>query len=293
MAEFKLGMGQLLVKGGDLQGNLQRATRMIAEAGRRDCRVVVLPECLDIGWTDPAARDLAQPIPGSTSDSIAGAAKEASIYVAAGLTERAGDRIYNAAILVSPEGEVLAKHRKINVLGIAQDLYSIGNVLSVSETPLATIGIDICADNFPDSLVFAHSLARMGCNLLLSPSAWAVDADHDNEKTPYGGTWLQGYTLLGELYNLTTVGVSNVGWMTGGPWKGRKCIGCSLAVGPGGKVLAQGPYGEYAEDLVVVEIEPAAPIAKGTDISGTLKKRGFEVEGVLDKSGYYKLGSRQ
>jgi hypothetical protein len=52
---------------------------------------------------------------------------------------------------------------------------------------------------------------------------------------------------------VTVIGVSNVGWLTGGPWKGRKCIGCSLAVGPGG-VLARGAYGEAAEQLVPVEV---------------------------------------
>ena len=48
--------------------------------------------------------------------------------------------------------------------------------------------------------------------------------------------------------------MSNVGWLTAGPWKGRKCIGRSLAVGPGGEVLALGPYGEGAEELIVIEV---------------------------------------
>jgi hypothetical protein len=59
---------------------------------------------------------------------------------------------------------------------------------------------------------------------------------------------------------MTVVGVSNVGWLRAGPWKGRKCIGCSLAVGPGGRVLAQGPYGEAAEAMIPVEIEPTGVI---------------------------------
>ena len=102
-----------------------------------------------------------------------------------------------------------------------------------------------------------HVLARMGARLLLSPSAWAVDADHDDEE-PYGGLWLDSYTELARLYDLTVVGVSNVGWLTAGPWRGRKCIGCSLAVGPGGVILAEGPYGEDAEALIVVPIERGA-----------------------------------
>ena len=194
---------------------------------------------------------------------------------------------------MSPEGKVLAKHRKINILGIAQDVYSIGNILSVVGTPLGTIGVDVCADNFPNSLVFAHSLARMGATLILSPSAWAVDADHDNEKTPYGETWLKGYCLLAKLYDLTIIGVSNVGWMNGGPWEGRKCIGCSLAVGPSGVVLSQSPYGDDAENLNVVEVSPVAIPAKGTDIAGFLKKKGYDVDGMLTDKGRYTFVERQ
>ena len=55
---------------------------------------------------------------------------------------------------------------------------------------------------------------------------------------------------------MTVVGVSNVGWITDGPWKGRKCIGCSLAVGPGGAILAQGPYGERRKPTCVLKFSP-------------------------------------
>ncbi len=280
-------MGQILVEGGAAERNLRRATDMIGAAAEKGCSVVLLPECLDFGWTHPSARSQSKPIPGPYSDLIATAANESSIYVVAGLTEMCGDRIYNSAVLISPEGEILAKHRKINVLDIAQDLYSIGNILSVVETPLATIGLNICADNFPISLAFAQSLARMGCNLLISPCAWAVDAEYDNAKNPYGGTWTRGYCLLGKLYDMTVVGVSNVGWMTGGPWKGRKCIGSSLAVGPGGKILAHGPFGEDAEALTVVDVEPVTATAKGTSIAEMLRKRGYDTDGLLTDKGYY------
>jgi hypothetical protein len=113
----------------------------------------------------------------------------------------------------------------------------------------------------------------MGAQLLLSPCAWAVDADHDNERDPYGQLWLDAYVPLARLYDLTVIGVSNVGWLTGGPWKGRKCIGCSLAVGPGGEVLARGPYGEAAEDLIVVQVAPRPAIGRGTAFSDALQAR--------------------
>src|SRR3954471_10031629 len=252
---YRAGMAQILVEGGRPDDNLARAEAAIDRAAAEGCRLVVLPECLDLGWTDPSARDLARPIPGPHADHLARAAREHRVFVAAGLVERAGDRLYNAAVLLGPDGRLLLHHRKINELDIALDLYAIGDRMGVVETELGTIGLATCADNFGNSLAIGHVLARMGAQLILSPSAWAVDADHDNEREPYGKLWLDSYSELARLYDVTVIGVSNVGWLTAGPWEGRKVIGCSLAVGPGGAVLARGPYGENAEALVAVEVE--------------------------------------
>jgi len=136
--------------------------------------------------------------------------------------------------------------------------------------------LDVCADNFPNSLALGHALARMGAQVLLSPSAWAVKADHNNAKEPYGSLWQESYTTLAKLYDITVVGVSNVGWISAGPWKGRKCIGCSLAVGPRGEVLAQAPYGEKAECLMAVPVELLPRYAVGTAIAEMLKDKGYE-----------------
>jgi predicted amidohydrolase len=260
---YSLAMGQMLVVGGDADGNLRRAAEMVRRAGEQGCAIIVLPECLDLGWTHPSARESAQPIPGLHSAELCRAALQAHIYVAAGLVERSGDRVYNAAVLIAPDGSILLKHRKINELDIARPLYSTGESLAVAETPLGTIGVDICADNFPESLEIGHTLARMGAEILLSPSAWAVEPDYDNAKDPYGGLWKESFGTLARLHNMTVVGVSNVGRIEGGAWDGYKCIGCSLAVGPGGTVIAEGPYGESAASLITVPIEvlPRRPTA--------------------------------
>lgn len=272
---YEVGMAQLLVEGGRPSANLDRAATMIRQAAAQGCRLVVLPECLDLGWTDPSARALAQPIPGTHADQLAEAARAHHIYVAAGLVERAGNRLYNAAVLFGLGGELLLHHRKINELDIALDLYAVGDRLGGVETDLGILGLAVCADNFGSSLAIGHVLARMGAQILVSPSAWAVDANHDNTREPYGQLWRDAYTELTRLYDLTVIGVSNVGWITGGPWQGRKCIGCSLAVGPGGEILAQGPYGETAEALVKVTVRPLPAVARGTDFAQALQKRGY------------------
>jgi predicted amidohydrolase len=180
--------------------------------------------------------------------------------VAAGLTERAGDRFYNAAVLIGPDGRLLLTHRKVNELrfGTPHDWYAIGDRLGVAHTHLGCVGLNICADNFACSLDLGRSLARMGAQLILSPCAWAVPADHDNGRTPYGREWVEPYAELARAHDLYVVGVSYVGQLTSGPWAGRRCIGNSLAVGPGGQILAWGPHGAAAEQLVVVPIQPVA-----------------------------------
>ena len=162
-------------------------------------------------------------------------------------------------MLIDPRGEILLVHRKINELDIAHDLYAIGDRLAVAHTELGTLGVSICADNFPNSLAIGHVLARMGAQLLLSPSAWAVDADYDHAAVPYGERWRRAYGELGRLYDLPVIGVSNVGWLTDGPWKGRRAIGCSLATNHRGEILAEGPFGEAAKAVLVVEVEPRSP----------------------------------
>ena len=265
----------MLVVGAQPAANLDRAEAAIREAATKVCRLIVLPECMDLGWTDPSARRLAQPIPGLHSQRLAQVAKETGMFVVAGLVERAGDQLYNAAVLIDPRGQILLVHRKINELDIAHDLYAIGDRLAVAHTELGTLGISICADNFPNSLAIGHVLARMGAQLLLSPSAWAVDADYDNLTEPYGERWRRAYGELGQLYDLPVIGVSNVGWLTDGPWKGRKAIGCSLATNNRGEILATGPYGESAEALIVVEVEPRPLRATGTQIADDLAARGY------------------
>ncbi len=51
--DIKVGMGQILVEGGRVKANLKRAVTMIKKAAAEGCDIIVLPECLDVGWTYP------------------------------------------------------------------------------------------------------------------------------------------------------------------------------------------------------------------------------------------------
>jgi predicted amidohydrolase len=255
----RVGMGQILVRTGRAEENLARARGCVARAAERGCAVVVLPECLDLGWTHPDAPRLARPIPGPSSDALGEAARASGVWVVAGLTEKDGERTFNAAVLLDDRGRLRLKHRKIGELDIAWSIYSRGTGLEVTDTPFGRVGIPICADNSTASTELGLALGRMGARLLLSPCAWAVTPDHDNAKDPYGrDLWDVAYRLFAQKHGVATVAVSNVGRMEAGPWRGRYCIGSSLAMGRDGTVLARLPYGVDAEAFEAVDVTLAA-----------------------------------
>jgi len=94
-------------------------------------------------------------------------------------------------------------------------------------------------------------------------------------KKPYGIEWRESYKSLAQLYDMTVIGVRNVGRIEWGPWRGHKCIGCSIAVGPDGALLAQTPYGEAAEALIEVPVEVKPFPARGTLVALVLLERGY------------------
>jgi predicted amidohydrolase len=119
------------------------------------------------------------------------------------------------------------------------------------------MGVMICADAFARNQVVARTLALMGAEVILSPCAWAVPAEHDNAREPYGQLWLDNYCPVAGDFGVWIAGCSNVGGITDGPWRGRKCIGSSLVVGADGKVKLRGPYGVDAETMLRVTVTPA------------------------------------
>lgn len=261
---LKLALAQILVEGGRKAANLQRAERAVAAAAQAGAQVVLLPEALNLGWTHPAAATAADAIPdGESCAQLRAAARRHGVYVCAGLIERQGERVFNSAVLLAPRGEVLLVHRKLNELEIGHRLYAQGDRLGVVQTPLGCWGVMLCADAFARGQVVGRVLGLMGADLILSPSAWAVPADHDNTRAPYGQLWLDNYGPVARDYRLWIAGVSNVGLLEAGPWQGRPCIGCSLLVGPDGRKVLQGPYGATAEALLLADLELVPRPARG------------------------------
>jgi predicted amidohydrolase len=263
--EFKIALVQMYVEPGSIDKNLGHAEQLIHEAAINGADVILLPEVMDLGWTHPSARYLADAISdGETCRRICKMAKENEVYVCCGIVEKDGDAVYNSAVIINDKGRVICRHRKLNELDIAHDLYSQGDHLEVCSTPWGTFGLMICADATAKDHVLTRSLCYMGADVILSPSSWAVPPDHDNLKDTYGNTWRNAYGPVAREFSVWIISSSNVGLVTEGPWKDWKCIGCSLVFGPDGKEKLMGPYGEKAETILYYPIVPVPRPARGT-----------------------------
>jgi predicted amidohydrolase len=253
---FKLALIQMFISPGKAEENLQHALALVRVAAENNSEVILLPEALPFGWMDPAAKAEAKTIPdGAHCQRFRDVAKEFGVFICSGLVERAGDRLFNSAVLIGDQGEVLLHHRKIHELEIARELYGPGDRLGVVDTRLGRMGLMICADAFAPGQVISRTLAMMGAKVILSPCAWAVPPDHNNSKTPYGQLWMDNYGPVSREFKVWIAGCSNVGPIKSGPWSGHKCIGCSLVLGPDGNKELSGSYGEHAEENLSIDLQ--------------------------------------
>lgn len=267
----KIAMCQTLVEYSKPEENLLRGYEMLKQAAQQGAQIAILPECMDLGWANPAAKEMAQEIPGQRSELLCKWAKELGLYVCAGLTEREGDKLYNTAVLINDEGELLGIHRKINILTDVEGLYEVGDRLQVYHTPHGVLAMDICADNSGGSTVIAEAMCRMGAQVILSPCAWAVPPDY--RRAYYGAEWYVPYGKLAKLYHVPVVGVSNVGKVTAGAWKDWSCIGNSIAIFGDGESGTTLPFGEDAETLRVIDVPLREGDLRGTALSDAVAKR--------------------
>jgi predicted amidohydrolase len=278
---MRLGLIQLLVEGGEPERNLQRAEKLITQAAELGADIVLLPETTDFAWTHPSALEEAEPIPGKYSNFFSKLAAKYQVYILVGLTEKTSVGNYNAAVFLNPQGAILHKYRKINLLEVEHPYYQIGRSLSVIETPWGMLGINICADNYIDSLHIGHALARMGADFILSPSSWTVNHDVIETIEPYEDKWLKPFQILASYHNLIVASTTSVGYIVGGPYEGKKMMGGSLVVGKSG-IIKSCKLNEFASVVEVLNIEIPTRTLKGTQIGQNLLSRGWKTDNLLD-----------
>src|SRR5207245_1979345 len=95
------------------EDNCRLYAPLIAEAARQKADLVVLGETLTYYGLGKTFAEVAEPIPGTSTAYFGQLAKEHNLYIVAGLVERAEHLIYNAAVLIGPDGQLVGKYRKV------------------------------------------------------------------------------------------------------------------------------------------------------------------------------------
>lgn len=272
---MKLGLAQLLVEGTEPDRNFGRAEKLIQSSAQQGCDMVLLPETIDFGWTHPDALQQAKYIPGDHSDIFCNLASKNNIWICVGLTEKSDYGNFNTALLIDTKGNIIGKHRKINLLTVEFPYYLPGSKLEVFQTDFGKIGLNICADNYLDAIDIGHVLARLGADLILSPSSWTVDHFITEAEDPYRDKWMKPLHTIANAHDLVIASATSVGYIVGGPYEGKKMVGCSLCIGKKG-ILGKGEFNEFAGELITVDFDWPQRKLKGVEIGESLTLQGFK-----------------
>ncbi len=170
---------------GQRDTNYRRLEPLVREAARRGAAIVVTTECFLDGYSiaDKSIaldryRDLGEPIPGGPYfGRLAALADELDIHLVAGLLEADGERRYNTAVLIAPDGKLVGQYRK-QKLGHESVRNTAGDASAVLDTRHGRIGLVICADRTEPSIVGRTCAA--GADFIICPSGGMYGAD-DND----------------------------------------------------------------------------------------------------------------
>ena len=183
-----MGHGKVVVAGVQLAGvkkqkqhNIATTVELIRQASSHGAQVVVTPEVVLSGFVGGAEeRQLAEAIPGPSTDVFAALAAELGIYVLLGLSESRDGQVYNAMAVLSPRGDVMGVMRKVHINKYEVDgLWRNGSEFPVWDfrTPTGEFrgGIMICYDReVPES---ARLLMLQGVEVVFNPLACNCPVD--------------------------------------------------------------------------------------------------------------------
>ena len=264
---FKVGLIQMSC-GPEPEANLKKALARIGEAAALGAQVVCLPELFQTQYfcqrEDPALFDLAEPIPGPTTQLLAKAARKHGVVLVASLFEKRAPGLYhNTAVLFDTDGTLCGTYRKMHIpddpLFYEKYYFTPGDLgFLATDTRMGRIGTLVCWDQwYPEG---ARLTALAGAVILFYPTAigW-----HPQEKAEFGEaqhdawrTVQRGHAIANGVY----VGsVNRVGFETGdirgnavaGP--GLQFWGGSFLCDPFGRVLAQGSHDQ--EEILVGNVD--------------------------------------
>ena len=143
--------------------------RLVDQAGAQGCDIICLGEGLNlVGVTEAIYSDVAEPIPGPTTEMLGKLAKKHGMYIVGALGELENHAIYNTAVLIDRQGRVAGKYRKVQLpREEIESGVTPGNSLPVFDTDFGRIGMMICWDvQFVDP---ARALAVQGAEIIFLP----------------------------------------------------------------------------------------------------------------------------
>ena len=155
--------------------NCEEFAPLIDQAARQRADVVVLGETLTYYGTGKSFAEIAEPVPGPSTDYFGALAKKHGLYIVAGLLERDEHLIYNVAVLLGPDGTVTGKYRKVCLpRGEIAGGIAPGNGYPVFSTRFGKLGIMVCYDGFFPEV--ARELANAGAEVIAWP-VWGCNPD--------------------------------------------------------------------------------------------------------------------
>lgn len=150
--------------------NCRQFAPLVAEAAKQKADLIVLPETLTQTGTKLSYADVAEPIPGPSTEYFGQLAKEHHLHIVAGLVERVDHIVYNTAVLIDSDGRLVGKYRKVCLPRTEVEMgVTPGHDYPVFETKLGKIGMMICYDGFFPEV--ARELSNRGAEVIAFPVA--------------------------------------------------------------------------------------------------------------------------
>jgi predicted amidohydrolase len=148
--------------------NLEQFVPLLAEAAEKKADIVCLGEGITVSGTGKSYVDVAEPIPGPSSEFLGALAKKHRFYLAAGIYERERTAVYNTCVFLGRDGKLLGKYRKVCLPREEIDGgITPGREYPVFDTDLGKVGLMICWDlSYPE---VARELSRRGAEVILLP----------------------------------------------------------------------------------------------------------------------------
>ncbi len=260
-SSFTIGLVQMACTK-DPSQNLAKAVEKIREAASLGAQVVCLQELFKSQYfcrsEDAATFDLAEPIPGESTEAICRVAKECNVAVVASLFERRAPGLYhNTAAVIDADGSMLGLYRKMHIpddpLYYEKFYFTPGDLgFRHFDTKFGRIAVLVCWDQwYPEA---ARLASISGASVLFYPTAigW-----HPHEKAEFGeaqrdawATIQRGHAIANGIY---VAAVNRTGF-EGSPTDGLEFWGSSFVSDPFGRVLAEAPVDR--EHILIATVDP-------------------------------------